>query len=152
MMDRETYFQANAPQVVHETIDGETILLNLESGIYYSLNDTGGVLWALMESGRSQGQIIGQVADHYETDQVLLESMVDAFFDELKSEGLVVPSRNPRQTNGDHHVIPALGELAKPNRPFEKPLLSKYTDMQDLLLLDPIHDVDDSGWPTAKAN
>ena len=30
-------------------------------------------------------------------------------------------------------------------------ILEKYTDMQDLLLLDPIHEVDDgSGWPTPK--
>jgi hypothetical protein len=26
-------------------------------------------------------------------------------------------------------------------------LLNKYSDMQELLLLDPIHDVDDAGWP-----
>ena len=27
-----------------------------------------------------------------------------------------------------------------------------YTNMQDLLLLDPAHDVDDSGWPAASGN
>jgi hypothetical protein len=26
-------------------------------------------------------------------------------------------------------------------------MLQKFTDMQDLLLLDPIHEVDESGWP-----
>jgi hypothetical protein len=30
------------------------------------------------------------------------------------------------------------------------PLLRKYTDMRDLLLLDPIHDVDEQGWPVRK--
>jgi len=30
---------------------------------------------------------------------------------------------------------------------FEKPKLQKFTDMQDLLLLDPIHEVDEAGWP-----
>jgi hypothetical protein len=28
-----------------------------------------------------------------------------------------------------------------------EPVLDKYTDMQELLLLDPIHEVDDAGWP-----
>ena len=28
-----------------------------------------------------------------------------------------------------------------------EPQLSSYTDMQELLLLDPIHEVDESGWP-----
>jgi hypothetical protein len=32
---------------------------------------------------------------------------------------------------------------------FEKPGLQKYSDMQDLLLLDPIHEVDEMGWPHA---
>ena len=31
--------------------------------------------------------------------------------------------------------------------PFEAPVLYTYTDMAELLLLDPIHDVDETGWP-----
>jgi hypothetical protein len=30
------------------------------------------------------------------------------------------------------------------------PVLERYTDMQELLFLDPIHDVDESGWPHRK--
>ena len=30
---------------------------------------------------------------------------------------------------------------------FEAPSLEKYTDMQDLVLLDPVHEVDQTGWP-----
>jgi hypothetical protein len=33
---------------------------------------------------------------------------------------------------------------------FVAPCLHKYTDMQELLLIDPIHDVDDYGWPIIK--
>ena len=35
-------------------------------------------------------------------------------------------------------------------QPFEAPILNKYNDMQELLLLDPIHDVDEAGWPNTK--
>ena len=39
------------------------------------------------------------------------------------------------------------------NKPLAAPVLNKYSDMQDLLLLDPIHDVDEeAGWPTNKPN
>jgi hypothetical protein len=35
--------------------------------------------------------------------------------------------------------------------PFQKPLLQKYTDMEALLLVDPIHEVDEEeGWPKQK--
>jgi hypothetical protein len=33
---------------------------------------------------------------------------------------------------------------------FVAPVLHKHTDMQDLLLLDPIHEVDETGWPSVK--
>ena len=35
--------------------------------------------------------------------------------------------------------------------PFVAPELKRYADMQDLLLLDPVHDVDEKGWPNALA-
>ncbi len=46
--------------------------------------------------------------------------------------------------------MPALAPISAGDRPaFEAPVLESYSDMQDLLLLDPIHDVDDAGWPVA---
>ncbi len=31
------------------------------------------------------------------------------------------------------------------------PIIEKYTDLEELLLLDPIHEVDESGWPKQKS-
>jgi hypothetical protein len=47
-------------------------------------------------------------------------------------------------------------QLAEPEPavvvPFVAPVLRKYTDMQEFMLVDPIHDVDvDAGWPHVKA-
>ena len=33
---------------------------------------------------------------------------------------------------------------------YAAPKLATYSDLQDLLLLDPIHDVDETGWPAAR--
>ena len=41
--------------------------------------------------------------------------------------------------------IPETGSI-----PFDAPILKRYTDQQELLLLDPIHEVDDIGWPREK--
>ncbi len=32
-------------------------------------------------------------------------------------------------------------------RDYEEPKLGKHTDMQELLLLDPVHEVGETGWP-----
>ena len=31
---------------------------------------------------------------------------------------------------------------------YQAPSLEKYSDLQDLLLIDPIHEADESGWPS----
>ena len=45
-------------------------------------------------------------------------------------------------------ALPA-GEDEVPLSPmaFEKPVIEKFSDMQEMLLLDPIHEVSEMGWP-----
>ena len=40
-MSTNTHFKINTPKIVHETIDGETVILNLDNGNYYSLAGIG---------------------------------------------------------------------------------------------------------------
>ena len=140
----------NTPQVVHETIDGETILLNLDRGIYYSLNDTGTVLWALIENNYPTRQIIENLISHWEVSAEIIDSAINNFLEQLVAEGLVLPIQMGPVENMPNPIETILSSLGGKKTDFSKPLLSKYTDMKDLLVLDPIHDVDDSGWPSAK--
>jgi hypothetical protein len=41
--------------------------------------------------------------------------------------------------------------LPKGEIDFEPPKFAKYNDMQNLLLSDPIHDVDETGWPNLES-
>ena len=77
-----------------------------------------------------------------------IRSGVETFIDALRRELLIValeeePAESP--------AVPEQGPAAAGKRPdFNPPQLRKYMDMQDLLLLDPIHEVDEQGWPIAK--
>jgi len=42
-----------------------------------------------------------------------------------------------------------IGEMIPVTIAYAPPVLETFSDMQDLLLLDPIHEVDDAGWPMA---
>jgi hypothetical protein len=72
---------------------------------------------------------------------------VTNFVAQLEQEGLVEASRSP----ADPVPVSALPRLIEQKRPFVAPTLKKYSEIEDLLLLDPIHDVDDSGWPNRSA-
>jgi hypothetical protein len=63
---------------------------------------------------------------------------------QLQQENLIVPVDGTGAVDLDLEV-PSHNGHEKPS--FNLPLLHKYSDMQELLLLDPIHDVDDAGWP-----
>jgi hypothetical protein len=65
---------------------------------------------------------------------------VQELLDQMLREGLIVPGAGP---------APSPSSVASPatKKAFEPPTLAVYTDMQELLLLDPIHDVDETGWP-----
>ncbi len=129
-----------APQVVREVFDDEVIVINMESGNYFSLNNTGAFVWTLVEAGYAADGIAGRMRDEFEGADASAVSSVNELLEQLLKEGLIELGTGP---------APAPSHVASPaaKGPFEKPTLAVYTDMQELLLLDPIHDVDETGWP-----
>lgn len=147
-MDTNGRIRINIPQVVHETIDGETVILNLDNGNYYSLVGTGAHIWDYVEKGATVKDIIERLYRDYEAGREDIESEVNKFLSELMKEDLTTSNGadtfHSLETSNDQVETAAEGK--KPN--FTAPVLNKYTDMQDLLLLDPIHEVDEqAGWP-----
>ena len=132
-------FGVNAPDVMHETIDGEVIVIHLVSGNYYSLRETAAHIWALVENRALIGveEIVDALAVRYASPRSEIENAVTRFVSELAEEGL---SREWRP-----RTVPARPRGRQPNGvsklPFEPPRVEKYTDMQDLVLLDPVHQV-----------
>jgi hypothetical protein len=142
-------YRVNAPAVASQVIGGEAILIHFDSGRYYSVEGSGADIIALLEAGRTADQIADQLAGDGPRDDVA--SAVARFVRELVDEGLFVAA-------GDQEPAPiaeppaAAAELSPPPAasPFLAPSLTRYTDLEELLRLDPIHDVDDAGWPIAK--
>ncbi len=150
-MDLSTHFRMNIPKVVHEAFDdNEVVIINLDTGSYYSLDKVGAEIWSLIESGASITEIIEGMSCRYEAGSLNIEGAVNLFIEELRQEDLIVPNANERtggalKANENMKSEPGAAKLS-----FQKPVLQKYTDMQDLLLLDPIHEVDETGWPKSK--
>lgn len=143
-MQDDDVFSANGPQVISENIDGEVVLVNLGKGIYYSTDQVGATLWDLIEAGQSAREIRDAIGARYDADPAEIAAAVSGFLSELLREELIVPAAG--QEREAIESSPASGARAR----FRPPTLNKYTDMRDMLLLDPIHDVEESGWPVPK--
>lgn len=143
-------FRINTPTVVSEAFDDEIVVIHLECGTYYSLAQSGAAIWKLLQQGVALSEISSQLGAAYRVSPDEVADTVSPFIKELTQEQLIVPTgASPQSTNGVLHT-----NLAHPvdsvSSPFPPPILHKFTDMQDLLLLDPIHEVDSRGWPTRK--
>lgn len=141
-------FEVNSPAVVGEILDGEAVIMNLKSGNYFSTDKIGSFLWALIEKGTSDETMVRALTSHFEVDEDQISTAVNAFLNDLVTNELVRAS----ESDGTAQFEVPKSEMAQLNgrSDFVAPVLNVYSDMQDLLLLDPIHDVDEGGWPSAR--
>jgi hypothetical protein len=132
-------FRVNEPHVISEVIEGEVIILNFEQGSYYSLNESGMAVWQGILDGLGRNDLLRLLARRYDCVEATLERDLSQLLKTLEEEQLIVQNAGPANTI----TMDAEGSRST----YVKPHLDKFTDLQDLLLLDPIHDVDEAGWP-----
>ena len=142
----------NDPNIVHENIDGETVILNLDSGNYYSIVDVGTDIWNYIEKGVPVREIMPLILENYDCTSGDEEITVNLFIQQLQQEGLVIPVDNKLADSSLPQNWKEQITAKESKAIFNAPVLNKYTDMQDLLLLDPIHEVDATGWPSIKSS
>ena len=139
----------NSPEVISDTIDGEVVIVNLDKGYYYSLDGTGAEVWRLIQEGRSVAEIVPDVVRRYAGDPTDIEAAIAQFITGLEQEEILVPSGAAAAGADESGSRPGDGPIDRPT--FQAPILRKYVDMQEMLTMDPIHEVDETGWPNRKA-
>lgn len=138
------------PKLTHETIDGEVVIVDLHNGNYYCLDKVGADVWCLIEMNHNLGEITNEVSRYYDCRLKEIEDAISHLISELMNEELIIlnPDKTAKIDISNHPQFQK--RIADDRNSFEKPILQKYTDMQELLLLDPIHEVDEIGWPNVK--
>lgn len=136
------HFAPNPGRIAHQSIDGEVIAIDFESGAYFSMRNTAAEIWSMLCAGRSLEDIVAtyQTENPYCADRVADE--VRAFVEQLVEGRLLDRITDPVSS----------GEALGPHASFSTPVLEQFEDMADLIRLDPIHEVDDRGWPHRPAS
>ena len=88
------HFGVNTGQVMSETIDGETIIIHLGTGSYYSLQQAGADIWSAVTRAADEAQIIEEIVGRYDVERAEAEASVTALLSELQAESLVVRSES----------------------------------------------------------
>jgi hypothetical protein len=137
------YFKPSR-KVLHERFGDEAVIVHLDSGSYYSVQHSGDFIWQHAVDGASESEIVTSVVGMYKGEPAVLQAETTAFLDRLVTECLMDVAERPAL------VQPRATGTGDKRIPFIAPTLQKYTDMEELLLLDPIHEVDELGWPSAR--
>lgn len=134
-------YKLNEPKVTAERLDGEFIILHFETGCYFSVIDTAADVCQLLLTGTATSEIVDLLVNHYELDREVMHQSVNGLVTQFIAEGLIVPTEN---TTDSSPTVPSfVGE-------FTEFTIEKFDDMSEQLLLDPIHEIDERGWPQAK--
>jgi hypothetical protein len=147
-MASNSAIRINTPNVVGEEFDSEVVVVNLDSGYYFSLLGSAKDIWRILANGATEPEeIISILKKNLDCTGVDVSNLVLPFLDEMLALEILVLddetlSRDPIPLQNSDSV----------RRPFEPPRFETYSDLQDILLLDPIHDVDEAGWPKAIDN
>ena len=75
--------------VLSTKIDGEAVLMNVDSGNYFTLNTVGSVIWDLLESSISVSQLQEELLERFDGDRETILSESKAYIHDLTTKGLI---------------------------------------------------------------
>jgi hypothetical protein len=136
------FYRVNEPDVIHQLIDREVVIVDLRNGSYYSVSESGGTAWlAFGSDGASFDDVATLLTTLYAIPADVAARDLRAFINELTTRDLLVSC--PLSQGAIDAAPPAT-----PTATYSPPALQSYNDLQELFLLDPVHEVDAAaGWP-----
>jgi hypothetical protein len=77
------------PRVVSQEIDGEAIVLNLDSSRFFGLDEVGTRMFQLVRDFADPEQVLSQLLTEYDADEATLRRDLGVFLDELTRSGIL---------------------------------------------------------------
>jgi len=131
-------YELNAPTVIGEIIDGEVMVMNLQQGIYYSVAGAGAAIWPALSGGCPSNTLAAALSSATGVPLQTIDADLDAFVQRLLDETIL----RPADASGTA-AAPTLDGIAN----YDGLAFERYDDMRAMLILDPVHEVGEFGWP-----
>lgn len=78
-----------SPHMVSVDMGGETVMMSIEKGAYFSVGSVGARIWALIEQPTSVAEICRQLCSEYEVQMPECQEAALIFLTELAHNGLI---------------------------------------------------------------
>ena len=137
----------NEAVVVSDIIDGEAIMLHRISGDYFSTDGVGCLIWQWISEGQGRRRILNMLTARFAVGPAEITTAVDSFLADLLTHKLIREIGESVESEIQASSEPE----TNPQGGFTQPILHVYSDIRQLALLDPIHEVEEeTTWPMRK--
>lgn len=142
-MALDSTYRIDDVSVVSDVIAGEAVILHRGSGYYFSTDGTGCLIWQWIGDGHGCDSIVKALSERFAGKPEEIKAAVDAFLADLVAHRLIQELGEDAGASTEVPVVPSTPVEAE----FVTPVLHVYSDIRSLILLDPIHEVAQAGWP-----
>ena len=112
-------------RIAARTIDGEAVVINLESGVYFGFNASATQLWGLLEEGpRGSDTLADCLAAAYGADVSEVAGDVRFFLDALAREGIIEVSE----------LEETVGAVVSGDGEYIAPMAERFDKLDELML------------------
>ena len=137
------HYSINSAVAIFDIIDDDIVIIHLKNGNYYNISDTGAFIWKQIAKNTSFGNMLFLLRAKYNVDPATSEIDLQTFLTKLEAEGLVLKQSKNEAAFSEGNSK----DVESENIRYVAPAIDVYRDMQDFLLVDPIHEVDEQGLP-----
>lgn len=142
----DKHYHPVTPYIASEIVDGEAVIMDMRTGHYYSTSGSGAAIWEGLCLGLNATQICDRLNQCFKAMPPDSQTHINFFVETLYEKGLIHEQPTGGSDEAQVHKPAPVSVFGA----FETPILEEYTDMSELLLLDPVHDVAEVGWPVQR--
>jgi len=171
-MPDDKVFYVRPDDIVHDTIEGETVVIDLRSGIYFRFDGAAAHAWNILLHRATEDGLVDRLAAAYAAPREAIADQVHGFLLALYRDGIIKredpaavaaggeaagPDLDAPEAPRDafaglplerfDHLRPMAGGPTDGKQPFDGMTLHRFEDLDELLTIDPVHEVRDAGWP-----
>ena len=135
------FYQKNE-RIAGEEFEDEVVLIDVDKGLYFSLQGAAKDIWhAFTEARLTQTVVKAFVTQVADADAKAVDDVVE----QMKQHEILIPAT---VAAGSGVAALSFGNIA-----FAAPMLQSFSDLAELIAIDPVHEVDaEMGWPLRPAN
>jgi hypothetical protein len=136
-------YRINRPRIVDEMVDGECLVIDMVTGSYYGCDGPSAFAWLTFAGGSTAEEVGDALAARFPVDATTARAEADHLLVTLIGHELMVD----RGDEPPVAVAEATATYDGTTDAYTPLAIDAFTDLADIILLDPVHDVSEAGWP-----